>query len=52
MYGVGDEGWWLTRFYVSGFQKEKEDLEEVSTELELADEDDLIPYARPPNPTL
>ncbi|KAH0538428.1 hypothetical protein FGG08_004976 [Glutinoglossum americanum] len=25
-------------------QKDKEDLEEVSTELELADEDDLIPY--------
>ena len=24
-------------------QKDKEDLEEVSTELELADEDDLIP---------
>jgi prefoldin subunit 4 len=27
-----------------GFQKEKEDLEEVSTELELADEDDKVPY--------
>ena len=26
-----------------GFQKEKEDLEEVSTELELADEDDKVP---------
>ncbi|KAL1962407.1 hypothetical protein VTN77DRAFT_9746 [Rasamsonia byssochlamydoides] len=25
-------------------RKDKEDLEEVSTELELADEDDLIPY--------
>ncbi|KAJ9298127.1 hypothetical protein DTO271G3_3732 [Paecilomyces variotii] len=25
-------------------QKDKEDLEEVSTELELADEDDLVPY--------
>ncbi|EXJ90066.1 prefoldin subunit 4 [Capronia epimyces CBS 606.96] len=25
-------------------QKDKEDLEEVSTELELADEDELIPY--------
>lgn len=25
-------------------QKDKEDLEEVSTELELADEDQLIPY--------
>ncbi|KIW31174.1 hypothetical protein, variant [Cladophialophora immunda] len=25
-------------------QKEKEDLEELSTELELADEDSLIPY--------
>lgn len=27
-----------------GFQKEKEDLEEVSTELELADEGDKVPY--------
>ncbi|KAH0553212.1 hypothetical protein GP486_006617, partial [Trichoglossum hirsutum] len=26
-----------------GHQKDKEELEEVSTELELADEDDLIP---------
>lgn len=26
------------------FQKEKEDLEEISTELELADEDELVPY--------
>ncbi|OJK04477.1 hypothetical protein ASPACDRAFT_38034 [Aspergillus aculeatus ATCC 16872] len=25
-------------------QKDKEDLEEISTELELADEDDLVPY--------
>jgi len=25
-------------------QKDKEDLEEVSTELDLADEDDLVPY--------
>ncbi|KAI1621138.1 prefoldin subunit 4 [Exophiala viscosa] len=25
-------------------QKDKEDLEELSTELELADEDDLVPY--------
>ncbi|KAH8432295.1 tubulin-binding prefolding complex subunit GIM3 [Aspergillus melleus] len=25
-------------------QKDKEDLEEVSTELELADEDELVPY--------
>lgn len=25
-------------------QKDKEDLDEVSNELELADEDDLIPY--------
>jgi len=25
-------------------QKDKEDLEEISTELELADEDELIPY--------
>ena len=28
-------------------QKDKEDLEELSTELELADEDSLIPYAPP-----
>ena len=28
-------------------QKDKEDLEEVSTELELADEDELIPYVPP-----
>ncbi|KAL8719848.1 MAG: hypothetical protein Q9225_003201 [Loekoesia sp. 1 TL-2023] len=27
--------------------KEKEDLEEVSNELELADEDDKIPYEKP-----
>lgn len=26
-------------------KKDKEDLEEVSTELELADEDELVPYA-------
>lgn len=26
------------------YQKDKEDLEEVTTELELADEDDLVPY--------
>lgn len=25
-------------------QKEKEDLDDVSNELELADEDDMIPY--------
>lgn len=25
-------------------QKDKEDLEEISTELELADEDDKVPY--------
>jgi prefoldin subunit 4 len=25
-------------------QKDKEDLEEISTELELADEDELVPY--------
>lgn len=25
-------------------KKDKEDLEEVSTELELADEDELVPY--------
>ena len=26
------------------YQKDKEDLEEISTELELADEDDKVPY--------
>lgn len=31
-------------------QKDKEDLEEISTELELADEDELVPYVfRPGN---
>ena len=29
-------------------QKEKEDLEEISTELELADEDDKVPYVLHP----
>ncbi|CBF88638.1 hypothetical protein AN0862.2 [Aspergillus nidulans FGSC A4] len=29
---------------LKGKQKDKEDLEEISTELELADEDELIPY--------
>jgi chaperonin cofactor prefoldin len=29
-------------------QKEKEDLDDVSNELELADEDDMIPYAAIP----
>ncbi len=29
-------------------QKDKEDLEEVSTELELADEDELVPYVLSP----
>ena len=29
---------------LSRLQKDKEDLEEVSTELELADEDELVPY--------
>ena len=30
-------------------QKDKEDLEEISTELELADEDESVPYVpRPP----
>ncbi|KAL2871924.1 tubulin-binding prefolding complex subunit GIM3 [Aspergillus lucknowensis] len=29
---------------LKGKQKDKEDLEEVSTELELADEDELVPY--------
>jgi hypothetical protein len=28
-------------------QKDKEDLEELSTELELADEDELVPYVPP-----
>lgn len=28
-------------------QKDKEDLEEISTELELADEDELVPYVLP-----
>ncbi|KAK0254629.1 hypothetical protein LTR91_023709 [Friedmanniomyces endolithicus] len=28
----------------AGLQKEKEDLEEISAELELADEDDKVPY--------
>ena len=28
-------------------QKEKEDLEEVSNELELADEDEQVPYGFP-----
>ncbi|ODM16387.1 hypothetical protein SI65_08387 [Aspergillus cristatus] len=29
---------------LKGKQKDKEDLEEVTTELELADEDELVPY--------
>ncbi|RJE23861.1 prefoldin subunit 4 [Aspergillus sclerotialis] len=29
---------------LKGKKKDKEDLEEVSTELELADEDELVPY--------
>jgi hypothetical protein len=29
------------------FQKDKEDLEEISNELELADEDELVPYVHP-----
>jgi len=29
---------------LSCVQKEKEDLDDISTELELADEDDKIPY--------
>lgn len=28
-------------------QKEKEDLEDISNELELADDEDMIPYAYP-----
>lgn len=35
--------WLLTRTS-SDLQKDKEDLEEVATELELADEDELVPY--------
>lgn len=34
----------LTRF---ALQKEKEDLEDISNELELADDEDMIPYAPP-----
>lgn len=30
---------------LNAMQKDKEELEEVSTELELADEDELVPYA-------
>lgn len=30
-------------------QKDKEDLEEISTELELADEDELVPYVSLPS---
>ena len=33
-------------------QKEKEDLEDISNELELADEDDLIPYVLRRSPKL
>ena len=29
------------------YQKDKEDLEEVTTDLELADEDDLVPCVFP-----
>lgn len=31
-------------------QKEKEDLEDISNELELADDEDMIPYALPYSP--
>jgi hypothetical protein len=31
----------------NSLQKEKEDLDDISNELELADEDDKIPYAPP-----
>ena len=34
--GVGDDA--------KPEQKDKEDLEEITTELELADEDELVPY--------
>ncbi|KAL3482028.1 Prefoldin subunit-domain-containing protein [Aspergillus californicus] len=34
----------VTEEKLKGKQKDKEDLEEISTELELADEDDLVPY--------
>lgn len=37
----------MNDFYVlTPSQKDKEDLEEVSTELELADEDDKVPYVQ------
>ena len=31
-------------YFVRVAKKDKEDLEELSTELELADEDELVPY--------
>lgn len=38
--GVGDDA--------KPEQKDKEDLEEITTELELADEDELVPYVLSP----
>lgn len=35
----------------SALQKEKEDLEDISNELELADDEDMIPYALPHFPS-
>jgi hypothetical protein len=35
----------LVGFVLTHQQKEKEDLDDISNELELADEDDKIPYA-------
>jgi hypothetical protein len=32
-------------------QKEKEDLEEISSELELVDEDDKVPFVLPRSPS-
>lgn len=33
-----------TRIFLTSAKKDKEDLEEISNELELADEDEKIPY--------
>lgn len=33
-----------TNHFFRALQKDKEDLEEVSTELELVDEEDKVPY--------
>ena len=34
---------YISDILLTGLQKDKEDLEEVSMELELADEDELVP---------